>query len=342
MFKTKQVYLVGAGFTKSIFPNDATLNKGLLNALTVYWETDVFEKYKKKYKNMNGDIWDIEKLLTYIDMEIGDEGYYNPESQSKLVQDRLEINEAIASYFKQFRFKKEILNKNKWLNCFSQNILQRDDVIVNLNYECFLEGMLDYLHLWEPINGYIGVHFHPDAKAEALKDKQVKIIKVHGSENFVISSCYPDENMKSIGCVFDEEIFPNSAQYSHLGGGMLEPKSYVIAPSFIKNTHVQITDMMLKAINVARIADTLIIIGCGIRKEDLFVRFFLTSFMNVENLNSKVKKKIIIVDYNAKELRNKISTFWSNNLKYHFEVLIFEDGLQNSISFLYQQIRKMT
>lgn len=334
--QAKQVYLLGAGFTKSII-DDAPLNKDLLGRLVDYTKDDLFVKYQRKYSSMyKRNIEDIELLLTYLDMEIAGEDIYNPTKKESLqyVHDRLKINQAIAGFFKEYRITRNEEYAKDWVKNFCKEVLQNNDVIVNLNYDCFLEGALDSLGLWNPLEGYVGIDYHPCAKVSAPKDKNIKIFKVHGSENFVISSGYPDKTKKYISFPFDEDIFPKSARYSHLGAS-IDPRPYVIAPSFIKVPHIQIANIMVKAIDAARLAKTLVIIGCSMRDEDYFLRLFLSSFLNTVELKSK---KIIIIDYRAEEIYKKIDSLFGFNLEKSCHVHLLSKGFQESIPDLIEVI----
>jgi len=58
------MFLIGAGFTRAVFPN-APLNKDLLAVLCKGSACTTLSKYSRKYKSK-----DIEILLTHLDLEI--------------------------------------------------------------------------------------------------------------------------------------------------------------------------------------------------------------------------------------------------------------------------------
>ncbi len=328
----KHIYLMGAGFTKSVF-TEAPLNDELLSVLIKQMKATILFRYIEKYNGKfdNAKQLSIEKLLTYMDLEFIDEDiHYQNENlkPSQYIKDRININSDMVKLFRQYRFSKHAIYKNEWLIDFCNLVLKEYSIIVSLNYECFLEGLLDYLGLWDPISDYECVCFHPSAESLPANNKHIKLYKVHGSENFYISSNYPNKSMKSIGTIFNEEIFPRSARYSNYGPGSIDPKEYIVAPSFIKNFHVQLIDMMIKASNAAQSADTLIVIGCSLRKEDYFIKLFLTSFLNTF---LKQKKRIIIVDPSANKIKDSLSLFWGQDLNATFDVSLLDVCFQDSI-----------
>jgi len=129
-------YIFGAGFTKSVFDN-APLNDQLLSSLLNINPSSSLKSLSDKYGTQ-----DIELLLTKLDIDI-QQGHYKPELRSS-------INKEIAEYFQQFRFTPDMLEKKNWLEEFACNGFQKNDVILNLNYESFLEGLLDYFEIWNP------------------------------------------------------------------------------------------------------------------------------------------------------------------------------------------------
>ena len=98
-------------------------------------------------------------------------------------------------------------------------------------------------------------------------------------ENFVESSVIgKNKNQTGIGFNINSSIYPKSGANSHLGGGALNPRPYIIAPSFVKIPHAEIAAMMLDLLDIATKAKSLAIIGCGMRPEDSFLRLLITRF----------------------------------------------------------------
>ena len=87
-----------------------------------------------------------------------------------------------------------------------------------------LEGVLDYLEVWTPREGYARISAFPtDSILPNLKN--IIIHKIHGSENFVESSVIgKNKNQTGIGFNINSSIYPKSGANSHLGGGALNPR----------------------------------------------------------------------------------------------------------------------
>ena len=144
MGQARNLYLIGSGFTKAVFPS-APLNADLLSSIIGhYLGASRLSYYYHKYKTS-----DIEKLLTRLDLDILESNINKSE--------RIKIEKELASYFQTYRFSEEIVLNNKWARKYSLEILQPNDVIISLNYDCLLEGILDYYEVWSPNNGYAGI-----------------------------------------------------------------------------------------------------------------------------------------------------------------------------------------
>ncbi|GAI45672.1 unnamed protein product, partial [marine sediment metagenome] len=121
---SNSIFLLGAGFTKSVYPN-APLNVELLKAI-IDSGGNTISKYRGRY-NTN----DIEVLLTRLDLDAI--------NSKEMKGDRSKIEAEISSYFSQYRFFKLSDEIPSWLKIFANNILRSNDAIVSLNYDCFLE-----------------------------------------------------------------------------------------------------------------------------------------------------------------------------------------------------------
>jgi hypothetical protein len=218
------------------------------------------------------------------------------------------------------------------LEDFSKNILQENDIIITLNYDCLLEGVLDFFEVWSPNYGYAGEGINnPLASGIVKNPKNIIIYKIHGSENFILSSIMPNKKKKSIGHTIHSGLYPKSGLNKNFARGIINPQSYLIAPSFVKSPHAIIADLMNKLIIKSKDADNLIIIGCGLRHEDNYLWQFLTSFINVRR---EVPKKIIIVDPCASKIMNKIDDYFPFKLQDIVNTHPIDDLLQNSIMAL--------
>jgi len=310
--EVNNLFLIGAGFTKAVF-TEAPLNEDLFHEIVLANPKTKLNLYSKKYGSE-----DIDILLTRLDLEIAET------KSNVLEQDRAYIEMDISRYFSRFRFVQNKLDENSWLSKLAIEVLCENDAIVTTNYDCFLEGLLDYCEVWSPKGGYVNVSNILD---EDLPEnpKNILVYKIHGSEHFIISSGVPDKNKRYISFLIDETIYPRSGKYRHLGGGSIRPQSYIIAPSFVKFPHVQIADMINKTINQARLAQNLVIGGSGLRREDSFLWLFLTSFLNKE---LDVKKKLIIIDPDSDRITKELDRYWIGGTR-HYTVVSIASGFSN-------------
>ncbi len=294
MRKRNSIYLIGAGFSKAI--NDQMpLNNNLAEKLINYGCITV-EKYASKY---NSD--DIEKILTYFDLD-------RDGDNSEKIKERHSINEEISSYFKEFRFNKTD-TVPPWLKIFALEVFAKNDAIISLNYDCLLEGVLDYLEVWSPNGGYARIE-NPLSNNILKNQRNIKFFKIHGSENFVESKIKKELKQTGISLIIDSSIYPKSGANRNFGGG-LNAQPYIIAPSFVKVPHVDITAMTIDLLTVTKEAKNLVIIGCGMRSEDNLLWLILTSFLN---RNVKDDLKLIIVDPKADNIWAQISNYWVGDI----------------------------
>jgi len=312
------IFLLGAGFTKAVYLN-APLNNKLLNVL-INNNCPVLAKYRKKYASIGYYTDDIEKLLTFMDLS-------DDETAKK---DRLAINEEIANYFKQYRFSNYNKETPQWLTTFANQILKNNDAIISLNYDCCLEGYLDSCSIWSPKGGYACVSSPPPGSTLS-NPKSIKIFKIHGSENFVESDAdLGARGQTAIGYEINESIFPVSGANSHLGGGADNPKTYIIAPSFVKIPHLDIATMMIETLKIAETAKNFVIIGCGMRPEDSFLWLLVTTFLN----NSDTHKQLILLDPNAETTKCDLSKYWFGDIQQVCNVVDIPLTLEKGISKL--------
>lgn len=298
-------FIFGAGFTKSIF-DDAPLNDQLIDALLDQNPSSQLKNLSAKYGTQ-----DIELLLTKLDIDI-QQGQYKPEL-------RVSINTELAEYFQQFRFASDILKNKKWLEEFARNTFHKNDVILNLNYECFLEGFLDYLGIWNPNQGY-GVIENMLVGKENINTNNIQILKIHGSENFTLQNYFDKPESAALSFEFNAQIFPKSAAHSFLGARSIpthssnknSAKPYIIAPSYVKIPTVEISYLMLDAIEAIKKAKTVIVVGCGLRPEDSFLWLLLTRFLRHPEWK---KRKIVIISPDANALGTRIKQYWGVNVK---------------------------
>lgn len=287
------MFLIGAGFTKAVFP-DAPLNKDLLAILCKGTTScTALKGYRKEFKTD-----DIEVLLTRLDLEIT---IPKAKRQTALQTVRKTIERQLAEYFQQFRFGKGKHCNKDWLKRFSKEVFQTNDAIVSINYDCFLEGLLDHYKMWSPINGYpssINVGKYKDLP---VNPEGIIIYKIHGSENFRLHKT----NVSPVLCGELFESFKNrSYSQIHPAG------PYIIAPSFVKIPHEDIERMMIEVLDVADKARNFIIIGCSMRPEDTFLWLLLTKFL----YRRAKDRKIIIIAPDAVDTKEKINNhYWGGH-----------------------------
>jgi len=310
---SNSIFLLGAGFTKAIYPG-APLNIELLNAI-IDTDGNTISKYKERY---NTD--DIEELLTRFDLDAI--------NKKEMREDRSLIEAEISSFFSQYRFSNFGDQIPNWLTVFAKTILENNDSIVTLNYDCFLEGVLDKLGAWTPNGGYARVNnFLADSIPQ--NPKNIVIYKIHGSENFVESRVdLGKRSQTSIGYHINGSIYPISGANSHLGGGADQPKPYIIAPSFVKIPHVDIAAMMLDLLNVAEAARNFVIIGCGMRPEDSFLWLLLTRFLNK---TMTPHHRLIILSPSSETIWKRISKYWVGDICRFSDALLIPCGIEDGL-----------
>jgi len=319
--KSETIFLLGAGFTKAVFPQ-SPLNTELLDSL-VEEGSSTLAKYKNQYATN-----DIEKLLTQLDLDA-------PENL-EIKKDRYVINTDISAYFLKFRISEINLDIPAWLKVFALDVLKLNDSIVSLNYDCLLEGALDTYGVWSPNGGYARIN-NPLSDSIEKNPKNIRIYKIHGSEHFVESSVIgKNPEQTAIGFYINSSIYPVSGAYSHFGGGAKDPKPYIIAPSFVKIPHVDIAAMMIDLMRVAEIAKTLVIIGCGMRPEDNFLWLLLTRFLN---RIIDPKHRLIILGPSSENIWKRISNYWVGDICRFSDVVIIPCGLEEGISTLESAIK---
>ncbi len=189
----------------------------------------------------------------------------------------------------------------------AKQLFKDNDEIITTNYDCFLEGLLDYYNIWHTRKGYANVcdpSWMSNSPETKENPKGIKFYKIHGSENFRECNIFDDKGetkQTMIGFIINENIYPVSGKNSNLGWVEKYCKECIIAPSFIKTFYPQIERMMIGALQAAAKAKNFVIIGCGLRPEDSFLWLLVTAF-----LHSPENGKIIIDDPCAERIKDKI------------------------------------
>ncbi|MCC6964038.1 MAG: hypothetical protein IT585_12355 [candidate division Zixibacteria bacterium] len=316
------IFLIGAGFTKAAFPR-APLNGQLLKELIESGADTV-----AKIASQNGSITEIEKLLTLHDLNL--QGVRDGD----FAVERRKIQHEIAEYFRQFRFEPVKLGPGKWIHQFAKVVLSNRDLIITLNYDCFLDGALDYFDVWRPRDGYCRI-LHPLFGIEDSSPKGIKIAKIHGSEHFGESYIHGDQGHTSLGFEVNDSIFPRSGknrQYER--GGRMRAAEYVIAPSFVKSPHIEIVYMMLDALEAVVTATRLIIIGTSLRPEDSYLWLLLTRFLT----SRYACKKLIILDPYPGAILDRFDEFGFPRERAWYKIVTIEGGIETKIPELISEL----
>lgn len=312
-------FIVGAGFTKAVYQS-APLNSEFLTAAIGTEPNDsplgrVWSKY---------GIRDVEVLLTEFDLDL-----MASSSSSKSckfsAKDRDSVNNQLAEFVKQFRFKQDI----RWLHPFVK-LLRKNDIIASVNYDCFLEGFLDFHEVWSPRGGYHIIR-NPLDDSLPRNVQNIRILKLHGSESFRLTPFLDKPESVSVGVEINPGLFPRSGQFSFLGGGVNSLGPYIIAPSFVKNFVLEMQYLMINAIAYANVSRNLIIIGCGIRQEDNHLWLIIISFLKNKLWRNK---RIIIVDPNAADIAKRIKQYWGRNIFNPSNLIEINNGLREGLSEL--------
>jgi hypothetical protein len=127
-------------------------------------------------------------------------------------------------------------------------------------------------------------------------------------------------------------FFPRSGKNLNLSwSDAADP--YVIAPSYVKAPKVEIAYLMLEALSESAKANKLIIIGTALRKEDSFLSLIVTTFLHHPSWE---RRRIIIVDPKADEIREKLKAYWGVNIS--DQIVPVSANLQDSVENLAQLI----
>lgn len=320
------LFIIGSGFTKAIFP-EAPLNNELLAALSSENSDCASQVLLKKYKTN-----DIEIALTKLDADIATSSYENEQLFLELQDIRHKIEIDLGNFFTSYRATHELLVQSPWLNEFMQSALSDGDIAISLNYDCVFEGALDCIGRWSPKGGY-GFFQHGLIDDSAYDKSPVTVLKIHGSTTFRIAAYADKPSCRAVNFVFDEYYFPVSAKNTHFGYGLGSSETYLIAPSNVKVPTVEMTYCMLDALKAASESQNLVVVGCGLRPEDSFLTLLLTHFLRQPKWR---ERKIIIVDLHANKIASKIKDYWGVNIEEC--VLPIEGNMENSIDQLKDNI----
>jgi len=342
-------FIVGTGFSKAVenkVPRNNEIVERILSEPTAKTLRRVWERYRDN---------DIEKLLTKMDLDIKHRVCDKPNDNCFSKDDREAVNRELAEFFMKFRVQCQgnasVLSV-PWLKAFATEALRDHDVIVSLNYDCLLEGVLDSYDVWSPKGGY-GSIVNPLVKMRASvrpNPKGIRILKIHGSVSFRkwlprlrenilpedVDTCnvldLADENVSEIKAEINATWFPRSGANSRLG--CVPSLPYIIAPSFVKIPHVDIARLWIEALDHVDKAKSLTIIGCGMRPEDGFLWLLLTKFSQ----GRQSQGKILVADPRAVCIQQRITEYFEGALPPKVSIEPIEGEVQYKIDDLLKAI----
>jgi hypothetical protein len=119
-------FIIGAGFAKAVIP-DSPLNDELLDALTKN-KPDPAARTLRDYGTNK-----IEFALTKFDCD-------HPSGTGL----RQELEKELGDYFSSpsFLASEKLLVEHPWLTSSIDHVFRKGDVVVSLNYDCLLEGVI--------------------------------------------------------------------------------------------------------------------------------------------------------------------------------------------------------
>ncbi|MBN2468031.1 MAG: hypothetical protein JXD19_07765 [Deltaproteobacteria bacterium] len=317
---TSKLFIIGSGFTNATTCGAAPLNKDVMR-LIHQTEPATWDDLAARYTTE-----DIEVALTKLDLDI-----MGTSRNTELVVLRRKVDSSLSDFFRQFRYNEEMLKKSPWLLDFVQGAFANDDTAVSLNYDCLLEGLLDRCKLWSPHEGYGRTRPVKSVPAE-LNPSPVTVLKIHGSENFHRNAVPGSQTEKGFSFTTDESIFPVSGEgrfFCHPGK---DSEEAIIAPSFVKVFPSALLCLMQEALHAAVKAKTLVLIGCGLRREDTFLYLLLWHFL-------EGSKRIFILDPYASDLSKRISS----TLEYDISRLVYpiDKSLQGGWCCLTSELKRL-
>ena len=283
MNKRKQVFFLGAGFSKAINPAYPLMNELCTDILgQLELETDTISAHYKTEipENIKNN---IEHLLTYLSTDF-------PWKQENNYTDRAlyeRISRMIGQHFQQLDKNGEHSN-NDLFNRLIAGFLENPHCdIITLNYDVLIERAMEkyvknngqpYLP-WERLYPYplswIGSRTIPDIgtwRGTSFTQRLPSIIKLHGSVNWYHA-----------GASSSDTIYyrnDNSNETEHMTVGLVP---YIIPPVMDKNAfyhHIAIRHLWQAAAHLLNEADDVFIIGFSFPPTDTAVRFLFQTALN--------------------------------------------------------------
>ena len=317
------VFIIGAGFTKGLFP-DAPLNADLIDALEKRYARSAVGTLRLRYGTS-----DIEIALTKLDVDI---------AQTATAADvalRQRAEKELGDYFAGFTVSPDLLSRTPWLTELIDQAFAPDDVAISLNYDCAFEGALDCRVKWSPRGGYGYSLDNPLVADDKFPVSPVTVLKIHGSASFVIAPYVDKPGSNAVNFVINEQFFPISGKGKNFRFGAGNARTYLIAPSYVKVPTLSIAYLMHDALSAVAKAENLIIIGTALRPEDSFLTVLLTKFLRHPSWKDR---RILVVDPNASGIVARLKAFWGVNVS--DQVLAISKPLQSAVDELVTVLRR--
>lgn len=292
-----KTFIVGAGFTRSIFP-DSPLNSDIIEKLSQIAPEGPCATLARKYNST-----DIEIALTKLDVDLTD-GSINADLRENLNTLRRNVETELANFFWRFTLTDAELTRRAWLRDSVLGAFDQGDVAISLNYDCVLESSLDLTNKWTPNGGY--GHMMSAAFQEG-QHSPISVLKIHGSCSFILAPAADNPDIESIGFEVNEHFFPRSGRNRHFRYGAGSGRIFLSAPSYVKIPTLDIFVLMKNALASVAKSNSLVIIGCGIRKEDTFLGLLITSFFHQDNWQNR---RMVVIDPQATEIVRRLRLFW--------------------------------
>lgn len=265
----KEVFILGAGFS---YPANLPLQKNLIGDISknknmsLLKEQEIFEKFLVNFLDLDEndeenrskikdeidkviDQIDIEDIFTIFDRAYKNEEYFHKYSWNELHHIRMSLIKLIIdlidtrlSDFQSFKIIYENFIKYICENYKSASIilLNWDTLLEKLIKEVCDDIKIDYCFYTYSLDDE---HHIPHINLKSKNEKNLKIIKPHGSINWLLcQNCQrmyvDDKEVKSIGKE-TEKVCPNCQKYSEL---YVNLDNFIITPTIVKkfdNLHLK-------------------------------------------------------------------------------------------------------
>ncbi|GEM_PF-4529895 len=233
----KQIFLLGAGFTKAIKP-EAPLTNDFMKCLDI----SSFPEILEDFRDTNPD---IEQFLSLIDLKYLQTKKQNESLRKRYFHIRNEVvNQIVALVgLEKLGVKRE--EENSLLKRFvADKIIPDHTCVLTLNYDCVMDQGLWLSKRWSPREGYLLSSFPIDDNLD-LEEKEkppknstldnISLLKLHGSINFKLSDPKILDDQHKIYIEMSEELFSGLHITSNPPNGTKSEYPFVLIPSYFKS-----------------------------------------------------------------------------------------------------------